>query len=575
MNLLRPNPRRRISGSLLVMVLVFLTVSLVVLVAALGWTQTSTQLTGRHNQYFRTVAAAEAATEKVLARVTRDYQDQGESLVFSSLDSYRGLVPETSESPLWAAYEFRSPQGQLNQTHVEYIPPSEFRLLSSAYRGLRGYASTLRIISNVREVNGRFPIVAAVKQDVEIATVPVFQFAIFYNTDLEINPGAAMTISGPVHCNTNIYLQPQSTLTFNSDVTAVAAIIHNKKPGDPIVRSGGSIVFNGEHDGGVSTLTLPIGTNSSPAAVRAVVEIPPDDEAPTSAMGRERYYNKADLIIRVTDGGVTVTSGRFNNFATVIPAAQYQQFLDTSASFYNKRENKTIQATQIDVGKLRQWNETNTLLRPVLTGSDLRTVYVVDSRTQTSATQAGVRLVNGQELPPRGLTVATPHPLYIKGHYNAPSSALGTADTSQTRPASVVADAVTVLSTAWNDANSGLGLSSRTAANTTVNAAFLAGIVPTTSGSYSGGVENFPRFLENWSGRTFTYNGSMVVLFESLYATGPWRGTGSTIGIYNPPVRNWAFDTNFRDPNKVPPGCPSVRVLIRGRWETIRPNCTS
>jgi hypothetical protein len=105
-----------------------------------------------------------------------------------------------------------------------------------------------------------------------------------------------------------------------------------------------------------------------------------------------------------------------------------------------------------------------------------------------------------------------------------------------------------------------------------VNAAFLAGIVPTVSGSYSGGVENFPRFLEDWSSKTFTYNGSMVVMYQSLYATGLWQGTGSSIGIYNPPGRNWAFDLNFRNPAKLPPGTPSVRAMVRGQWATIDPS---
>ena len=114
----------------------------------------------------------------------------------------------------------------------------------------------------------------------------------------------------------------------------------------------------------------------------------------------------------------------------------------------------------------------------------------------------------------------------------------------------------------------------RTATATTVNAAFLAGIVQTVSGSYSGGVENFPRFLENWSGVSFTYNGSMVVMYDTQVALGPWRGTGEDIGIYNPPIRSWAFDMNFRDPVKLPPGTPCVRALIRSGWSMIQPNTT-
>ena len=58
---------------------------------------------------------------------------------------------------------------------------------------------------------------------------------------------------------------------------------------------------------------------------------------------------------------------------------------------------------------------------------------------------------------------------------------------------------------------------------TTVNAAFLTGAVDTTLGHYSGGMENFPRFLETWgSANVFTYNGSMIKMFPSLYATNVW-----------------------------------------------------
>jgi hypothetical protein len=562
------------------MVFVFLTVSLAVLIAALAWTQTSSTLIERQNRYFRTVAAAEAATEKVLAQIAQDYQKQGESLVLSPsrLELYRTLIPTVDESPVWARYEFRSPQGEPNRVLVEYVPPTEFRQLSSTYRGLRGYASKLRIIANAREVGSQPGQWAGVCQEVEVATIPVFQFAVFYNMDLEINPGPNMTITGPVHCNANIFLQPVSTLIFQSDVTAAAQIIHDKKPGDPLIRNRGTIIYQAEHDSGVSSLTLPIGTNNTPPAVREVVELPSPSEPPGSAMAKERYYNKADMIILITNNEVRVSSGSVNNFSTVIPWSQASNFISTNVSFYNKREEKTINTVQIDIGKLRQWNETNILLRTVLlphTGGDIRTIYVADLRPQSPGTQSGVRLINGQELLPQGLTVATPNPLYIQGHYNAPAPHLGTTNTSQTKPASIVADAITILSTAWSDANSRNSLSKRVADNTTVNAAFLAGIVPTTDGSYSGGLENFPRFLENWSGKTFTYNGSMVVMYQSRYATGPWRGTGSTIGIYNPPVRQWAFDPNFCNPSKLPPGCPSVRVLVRGKWSTIRPGATS
>ena len=561
-------------GYALILVIVLASIALATMVGALSWCATNTTLNQRNNQYYRTVGAAEAATEKVLTHMMDDYMREGDLGNFNHLSEYSTFVPTSTEDFRWTNYAFSDGQGNANKTFVQYVPPSVFRVLDSQYRGLYGYASDYRIVSNARELQANFSLTAAVRQDLNMATIPLFQFAIFYNMELEINPGADMSVTGPVHANTNIYTQPSAVLTFQSDVTSAGDIIRDKKSTDPSSRTMGTITFLGEHDSDVSSLTLPIGTNNNATVVRLVAEIPSASESPTSLMGQQRYYNKADLVVIVTNNSMKVTSGLVNNFATTIPSNQYSFWLKTNVSFFNKRENKTVQAVEIDVAKLITWNQTNTLLRPVLTnaGGDVRIVYVDDQRTQTSSTESGVRLVNGQTLLPQGLTVATPEPAYVLGHYNCPAGALGTTNTTGTKPASIISDAITILSPSWADANSTKALTSRLATPCTVNAALLSGIVQTVTGSYSGGVENFPRFLEDWAGDIFTYNGSMVVMYESRYATGLWQGTGTTFGIYNPPTRKWAFDLNFRDPTKLPPGTPQVRALIRGQWLTMKPN---
>ena len=132
-----------------------------------------------------------------------------------------------------------------------------------------------------------------------------------------------------------------------------------------------------------------------------------------------------------------------------------------------------------------------------------------------------------------------------------------------------MADAITVLSSAWLDSKSSDDYKTRIPKPTTVNAAFVAGIVQTVSGKgYSGGMENFPRFLEDWDNGAvpLTYSGSMVVMFESKYAITPWGNIGV---YYDPPVRNWAFDANFRSPDKLPPATPTAYVLTRGEWTVV------
>ena len=204
---------------------------------------------------------------------------------------------------------------------------------------------------------------------------------------------------------------------------------------------------------------------------------------------------------------------------------------------------------------------------------DVSSVYVLDLRPAAAATLGAVRVFNGRRLPGRGLTIATASPLYTWGDFNQLVDAnLGTTNTLTTLPASLAGDAITILSTNWSDANSHLAISSRVGAPTTVNSAILAGAVPTSSGHYGGGMENFPRFLESWGkDNPFTYNGSMVKMFPSLYATNFW-GTGN---VYAPPARNWAYDHNFDNGAKLPPLTPGLLKTIRSVWATVPPNQTT
>ena len=561
------------AGHSILLVMIISTATFLVLGGLLKWSAGNTTANVRNNQYFKTVAAAEAATEKVIAHLVTDYFE--DETMSSDLDRYRALIPTADESPVWGKYLFSDGAGNTNRTFLTNLPPDSFRVLDSQYRGLHGFASAFRVISNARELGTPFAMTAALRQDIEVAMIPLFQFAIFYNLDLEINPGPPMAVTGPVHGNKNIYMRPGEELRFKSDVTAVGALVLDRHPDDPLASANGRVIFEAEHDSGVPSLNLPIGTNNTPVGVRQIVEIPPPSEPLDSPMGRERYYNKADLIILMQNTGLKAFSG-----PKVVPWVDFGtneiRFFLTNVTFVDQREGRTVRALELDIAKLYRWNTNATnRLCPLLQQRSVRTIYIADQRS-SAGFLPGVRLVNGQTILHKGLTIATPHPLYVKGNYNVSLNGtnvpLPGTNTLATRPASLVADAITVLSGAWRDENSGLGISARNATNTTINAAFLAGIVPTIPNAYSGGVENFPRFLENWgNGRVFTYNGSMVVMFDSKQATRRWPSTGT---VYNPPVRAWSFDQNFTDINKLPPGTPVARALFRGKWITMKPGTT-
>jgi hypothetical protein len=151
--------------------------------------------------------------------------------------------------------------------------------------------------------------------------------------------------------------------------------------------------------------------------------------------------------------------------------------------------------------------------------------------------------------------VATNNPLYTLGNFN----------TVNKKPAAFLADAITILSGNWSDANSWHSLNYRNATATQVNASFLTGNTETGAHGqgYNGGLENLVRFLEKWDGINYSWRGSAVDLWYSRQATGAW-----SYGLYyTAPNRDWAFDTDLLHIENLPPGTPLVNIVQRMDWK--------
>lgn len=106
--------------------------------------------------------------------------------------------------------------------------------------------------------------------------------------------------------------------------------------------------------------------------------------------------------------------------------------------------------------------------------------------------------------------------------------------------------------------------------HTEISAAFLAGIVVSNkdgNGQNSGGANNYPRFLEDYSGTgsqtTVAIRGSIVAMYESRVATEPWIWR-----TFNAPARLWGFHELFRN-GRFPPLTPRTMSYRRVDFNDI------
>ncbi len=468
--------------------------------------------------------------------------------------------------------------------------------------------------------------------------VPLFQFAAFYNKDLEILPGPAMTINGRVHANGDLYLNAGDTLDITGQVTVAKRadgsggdLYRGRK--DATTQCGGTVRIDDANSG----------TNPDPAVMcgagtQAVTDVTPWNgqvhtgmnnltvPAPDQLEPGQFYWQQADLAVALvlnSDGSVkgievpnrTITGGMITDNTALTstllacpardtadlayahngtaPGPGTAKAVDWSNSFYDSREGKTVTMLEVDMGGLLDclhqqratlFGDSPSTEKDIndTSGGGLALYFTVIGPDSAKASSGyAVRVRDGSTLSStvsgapavKGVTVVTDQAAFVQGDYNV--------DGSTWRPASFLSDSLNVLSDAWNktghdqtsrpSAGANNGWSGRGASNTEINAAFLSGTDTTggadgtagQNGAYNGGLENYPRFHENWSGKTLTYQGSFVSLGEPQHATGSWHYGAP---VYTAPNRNWSFDTRYYDPSNLPPLAPRFVYLKQERF---------
>jgi hypothetical protein len=455
-------------------------------------------------------------------------------------------------------------------------------------------------------------------------STPLFQFAVFYDGDLEIQPGPSMAISGRVHSNQDMHLGSNATLRLNTNyVHAVGSIFRHRKD-DPSLSQGSVLIrqwvanpwsltepasyysmwskselaamgiaspsgfdsnfitgWDADMNGSFTDTgdLLPFGPGAveywdapngytggdghtvqsgehdlGEAVVPQIGSIAMFEEAsggdyawdsgtgtyqpvaPGSGTHSKGYYHdNADLQILVNAAGTSFKAynGQGQDVTALVGSAV------SLTTIYDARQanggSGVTKVVDINVGALQATGQypANGL------------IYAAHYGTGTGVRAKGVRLKNGSLLPSK-LTVASEDPVYVQGDYNT-----GNASVTQ-KGAAIIADAINLLSNSWNNSKTpSSGLPNASA--TTYNVAMIAGNTNSSVGSYNGGLENLPRFHENWTGVNCTIKGAMVNTWNSAHATAAWVYGGNR---YQAPNRIWSYNTAFNSVLNLTPFTP-------------------
>ncbi|MGH8621019.1 MAG: hypothetical protein ACRET3_02680, partial [Burkholderiales bacterium] len=471
------------------------------------------------------------------------------------------------------------------------------------FAGLYSLTQRMEIFARAKDGGGHR---AAVAISVKAQAIPLFQFGVFFEKGLEIFNSPPMTFGGRVHTNGNLWLSSDNAW-YDEIITTPNKVFHDKSYGHAVLNG----VYIDDASATPNLLDFDSRTKPNPNDFRAASNAKFDNRLMTDAyqvdslklplplgmdpiellmprrftdppeLQEAKFSWRADWYIEVELNQISVTGKNLcpktlesRSVGKVVPsnADCKKIFSFTWDAFFDGREKRFVDVFEIDVAELRNWVGASVSRRTEV-------LYVTFIGTPPAGMDVKgdgfmyvVRLKNGSTLP-NALTVATDRPLYTQGDYN----------TNTWAPAALGSDAITWLSNAWNDSQHQCGNPYRpdlatpplicpgytipTASNTTVNAAVVAGHNPTPcdhedagcpGGNYGGGLENFPRHLEWWTGVLMTYRGSLISLHWSRIATGAWIHAA----FYKPPDRDWQFDTRFRDPLNLPPATPVVGSVI-------------
>jgi hypothetical protein len=208
------------------------------------------KLSGSNDQQVRAFYAAEAGMEQLTAGLgnlfSQTYSPSIAQINALSVTppSFSNIVFQTSTGG--SGYVITPAAVDANGNPA----PTITTIKSGAYQGMTAMATEYTLMVNARTNDGRE---VTLKRTTQTVGIPMFQFGIWSDTDMDFFPGPNFSFGGRTHTNGNLFLAGGSTLTFSDKVDAYKDVIRYELANGHPTSSG--------YTGTVQITTAPGGSN--------------------------------------------------------------------------------------------------------------------------------------------------------------------------------------------------------------------------------------------------------------------------------------------------------------------------
>jgi hypothetical protein len=210
-------------GFALILALLLMLAMLVLSIAVFAYLNTDQKVTGQDKQHTEAFYSAEAGMEKLVSDVDELYSSH---LAPTEADieslGLPGGTPPAIDGTIYPEYS-------ASAMTVNGGLPASFNstIATGPEAGLEAQIVPIQLHVTAERLSGEQ---ARMIRTIQVASIPVFQFALFTDRDTIIEPGGAYTVGGRVQINGNLFVAAFTDVTFQGPVRVAKEIVRDRYP---------------------------------------------------------------------------------------------------------------------------------------------------------------------------------------------------------------------------------------------------------------------------------------------------------------------------------------------------------